>query len=67
MTHLNGPLRIGIGGPVGAGMNLMFGFAGLLVLDFAFWRWGLAPEWWMKLRVLLTAIVLICLATGVFL
>lgn len=54
------------GGPVGAGMNLMFGFAGLLVLDFAFWRWGLAPEWWMKLRVLLTAIVLICLATGVF-
>ncbi|SFT14211.1 Protein of unknown function [Sulfitobacter marinus] len=55
------------GGPVGAGMNLMFGFAGLLALDFAFWRWGLAPEWWMKLRVLLTAIVLICLATGVFL
>jgi len=55
------------GGPVGAGMNLMFGFAGLLVLDFAFWQWGLAPEWWLKLRVLLTVIVLACLATGVFL
>ncbi|WP_372993350.1 DUF3429 domain-containing protein [Sulfitobacter sp.] len=54
-------------GPVGAGLNLMFGFAGLLVLDFAFWRWGLAPEWWLKLRVLLTAIVLLCLSTGVFL
>jgi hypothetical protein len=55
------------GGPVGAGLNLMFGFGGLLILDFAFWRWGLAPEWWMKLRVLLTAIVLASLATGVFL
>ncbi len=55
------------GGPVGAGMNLMFGFLGLLALDFAFWRWGLAPAWWMNLRVLLTAIVLICLSTGVFL
>lgn len=53
------------GGPVSAGMNLMFGFAGLLALDFAFWRWGLAPDWWMKLRVLLTAIVLVCLGIGV--
>lgn len=55
------------GGPVSAGMNLMFGFAGLLVLDFAFWHWGLAPKWWLKLRVLLTSIVLICLGTAVFL
>jgi hypothetical protein len=54
------------GGPVGAGLNLMFGFGGLLILDFAFWRWGLTPEWWMNLRVLLTAIVLACLSTGVF-
>ncbi|MCR8824955.1 DUF3429 domain-containing protein [Pseudosulfitobacter koreensis] len=54
-------------GPVAAGLNLMAGFAGLLLLDFAFWRWGLAPAWWMSLRVLLTAIVLACLAVGVIL
>ena len=53
------------GGPVSAGMNLMFGFAGLLILDFAFSSWGLTPRWWMTLRVLLTAIVLICLGVGV--
>ncbi|QFS84412.1 hypothetical protein FIU97_16780 [Roseivivax sp. THAF40] len=54
------------GGPVSAGTNLIFGYLGLLVLDFAFWRWGLAPRWWMQLRVLLTALVVICLAVGVF-
>jgi hypothetical protein len=55
------------GGPVGAGTNLIFGFLGLLVLDFAFSSWGLTPAWWMQLRVLLTAIVVACLAVGVFL
>ncbi|WP_436398630.1 DUF3429 domain-containing protein [Roseobacter sp. S98] len=55
------------GGPVTAGLNLIFGFAGLLILDFAFFRWGLTPAWWMNLRVLLTTIVLACLAVGVFL
>ncbi|MEL7098089.1 MAG: DUF3429 domain-containing protein [Pseudomonadota bacterium] len=55
------------GGPVSAGMNLMFGFAGLLLLDYAFFTWGLTPRWWMSLRVLLTSIVLICLGIGVFL
>lgn len=55
------------GGPVSAGMNLIFGFVGLLILDSAFQHWGLAPPWWLKLRVLLTAIVVICLGTGVFL
>ena len=55
------------GGPVAAGLNLIFGFAGLLILDFAFFRWGLTPAWWMNLRVLLTTIVLACLAVGVFL
>lgn len=49
------------GGPVSAGMNLMAGFVALLVLDFAFWTWGLAPRWWMALRVLLTAAVIACL------
>ena len=55
------------GGPVSAGTYLIFGFLGLLTLDFAFWRWGLAPEWWMKLRVLLTVLVVACLAVGVLL
>lgn len=55
------------GGPVGAGMNLIFGFAGLLLLDFTFDRWGLTPDWWMPLRVLLTSVVVACLAVGVFL
>ncbi|MCA0872711.1 DUF3429 domain-containing protein [Seohaeicola saemankumensis] len=55
------------GGPVSAGMNLMFGFAGLLLLDLAFAAWGLTPSWWVRLRVLLSVVVLACLAVGVFL
>ncbi|MEC3862916.1 DUF3429 domain-containing protein [Mesobacterium sp. TK19101] len=53
------------GGPASAALNLMTGFAGLLLLDWAFWRWQLAPDWWMALRVPLTAIVLLCLSIGV--
>jgi hypothetical protein len=55
------------GGPTSAGMNLIFGFAGLLLLDMRFARWGLAPVWWMPLRLLLSAVVIACLAVGVFL
>ena len=54
------------GGPTSAGMNLIFGFAGLLLLDLHFARWGLAPAWWMPLRLLLSAVVIACLAVGVF-
>jgi len=50
------------GGPVSAAGNLMAGFAGLLGLDALFWRWGLAPPWWMRLRGGLTAVVRACLA-----
>ncbi len=42
-------------------LNLAAGFAGLLALDFSFARQGLTPPWWLPLRVLLTAIVLVCL------
>ena len=49
------------GGPTSAGMNLIFGFAGVLMLDYAFSRWGLTPPWWMALRVFFTVIVIICL------
>lgn len=51
------------GGPTSAAIYLLVGFIGLLGLDFMFWRQGLAPPWWMHLRLLLTAVVLLCLAT----
>ncbi|KIN65283.1 Membrane protein [Sulfitobacter noctilucae] len=47
--------------------NLTTGFIGLLLLDYAFARWDLAPSWWMALRVQLTAVVVLCLLIGVFL
>ena len=54
------------GGPVSAASHLIYGFIGLLLLDFAFWRWGLTPPWWMQLRILLTVVVVACLSVGVF-
>lgn len=53
------------GGPHGAGLALIAGFAGLLGLDWVYWRAGLTPSWWMALRVPLTAVVVACLALGV--
>ena len=53
------------GGPVSAGVNLIFGFLGLLVLDYAFWQWGRGPKWWMHCRVLLATLVVRCLSVGV--
>jgi hypothetical protein len=55
------------GGPVSAGTNLIVGFAALLILDYAFSVWGLTPKWWMSLRLLLTAVVVLCLGVGVVL
>ncbi|TFL17454.1 DUF3429 domain-containing protein [Jannaschia formosa] len=49
------------GGPVAAAMALIAGFVGLLALDWMFWNQGLAPDWWMKLRLILTAGVVLCL------
>jgi len=43
---------------------LIAGFVGLLGLDYGFWRWKLAPPWWMQLRNLLTLIVVGCLTLG---
>ncbi len=53
------------GGPVSAAIYLIAGFVGLLALDWLFWQQGLAPPWWMQLRVGLTVIVVACLAVGV--
>jgi hypothetical protein len=41
---------------------LAAGFVGLLLLDATFSAWGLAPRWWLRLRVMLTVVVLACLA-----
>jgi hypothetical protein len=54
------------GGPTTAAVNLIVGFLGLLLLDWHFWRLGLAPAWWMHLRGLLTAIVVISFLPLVF-
>ncbi|KUF11035.1 DUF3429 domain-containing protein [Pseudoponticoccus marisrubri] len=53
------------GGPDSAGLSLIAGFVGLLALDWQFWRWRLAPRWWLALRLLLTALVVLCLGIGV--
>ena len=48
-------------GPVSAAMMLIAGFAGLLGLDYVFWRQGFAPVWWMRLRIVLTTAAIACL------
>ena len=53
------------GGPVSAALNLIFGFLGVLLLDWQFARWGLAPVWWLRLRVPMTLAVVACLGLGV--
>ena len=55
------------GTPVEASTNLIIGFLGVLFLDWYFWINGLTPVWWMKLRLLLTGIVVLILSMGVFL
>jgi hypothetical protein len=52
------------GGPGQALSALLVGFLVLLVLDMQFAGWGLVPRWWMRLRLMLTAGVVACLAVG---
>ena len=47
--------------------NLIIGFVAVLMLDIAYRRWGLAPPWWLALRVPVTAAVVLCLAVGIWL
>lgn len=49
------------GGSDRASVFLIIGFAGILAIDWLFWRDGAAPGWWMNLRLIITAIVLLCL------
>jgi hypothetical protein len=41
---------------------LAAGFIGLLFLDTIFSVWALVPRWWLRLRVMLTVVVVACLA-----
>jgi hypothetical protein len=45
-------------------LALSLGFVMLLGLDWQFQRRALAPEWWLRLRLILTVGVLICLGLG---
>ena len=45
---------------------LIPGFYGLVALDDYYWRAGLAPPWWMRLRRPVTALVLVTLGIGVY-
>ena len=54
-------IMIGAGATTSA-IYLIAGFIGLLALEFSFWKQGLAPNWWMQMRVPLTIIVVACLA-----
>jgi hypothetical protein len=52
-----------VGGPMPSGyLALAAGYLGLLGLDWLFAAHGLAPAWWMRLRIMLTAVVVLCLA-----
>ena len=42
------------GDPADAAVNLATGFAALVLLDWHFWKMGTAPDWWMRLRLLLS-------------
>jgi hypothetical protein len=54
-------------GPVSSAIWLGLGYLLLLGLDAVFWTRGLAPPWWMQLRIGLTAVVLACLSVTAFL
>ncbi|MDF0599308.1 DUF3429 domain-containing protein [Psychromarinibacter sp. C21-152] len=49
------------GGVQSAAIYLITGFVGILGIDWVFWRHDLAPPWWMRLRIGLTAVVVACL------
>jgi hypothetical protein len=49
-------------GVVSSTRFLIAGFIFLIGLDWLFWRQGLAPRWWMRLRAMLTGAVVLCLS-----
>ena len=55
------------GGATRALAALVTGFVLLLLIDQQFSHWGLTPRWWMRLRLMLTSGVVLCLALGLWL
>lgn len=53
------------GPPQASMIMLILGFVSLLAIDASAARQGLAPAWWMRLRLMLTTVVVICLGIGV--
>lgn len=49
-------------GATSSAVYLITGFLGLLVLDWHFSAQHLTPPWWMRLRILLTVVVIACLS-----
>lgn len=47
-------------------LGLIFGFIALLPADLVFQRAGIAPGWWLALRIPLTLCVVLCLLAGAF-
>ena len=47
--------------PQGTALSLIIGFAGLLAIDRHVWRAGMAPVWWMRLRLPVTGAVIAAL------
>lgn len=56
-----------VGDGAGALWALIAGFVGLLAIEWEFSRRGLTPRWWMRLRVMLTSGVVLCLALALML
>lgn len=50
--------------PAASCLWLAFGFVALQAIDVGFRRAGVAPDYWLALRLPLTAVVLVCLLTG---
>ncbi|WP_435311801.1 DUF3429 domain-containing protein [Primorskyibacter sedentarius] len=59
------PHIFGTSQPSDALRTLLVLFPALIILDWYFVRVSLAPPWWLRLRLLLTAVVTACLAIGV--
>jgi hypothetical protein len=47
--------------PQATALALLVGFAGILAIDWQAWRSGMAPPWWMRLRLPVTGVVLVAL------
>lgn len=54
------------GGERQATSAVLVGFILVFLFDMQLANWGLTPPWWVKLRALLTAVVLACLAVGLY-